>query len=196
MSYLHRSITIAEPSSEPLTLSEAKNQVELAEADTSRDTELTQRIVDAREQVERDSNQLLIQRTVTVKYTFWPACDYLILPWGPVSSITSIAYRDSSNNSQTVSTGDYSLDGPNWRIVFDSDYVFPTLFDRWDAVTVTYVGGYGDTPAEVPGIFKQMMRLLIAYGFDERNQLRNELITGNQKAYNSLLNRVMRATYP
>lgn len=189
-----RSVTIATPASEPLTLDEAKNQCQIPLGDSSRDDELRQRIVDAREVVEGDTQRILISRTVTEKFTTWP--DELLLLWSPVSSITSVTYYDSTNSQQTVSSGDYSLDAFNKRIVFDWDYVTPVLYDRWDAITVTYVAGYGTTPASIPGVLKQMMRLQLAYAFDSRNMLNNEMITGRQLAYQALLNRVIRAGYP
>lgn len=196
-----KSVTLAAPASEPLTLGEAKNQCEIAEGDTSRDVELSERIEGARTVVENDTATLMIQRTVTEKFWDWAFdTDDHFYVWQcyykPVSSITSITYQDSANASQTVSSSDYSLDAANNRIVFVSTWTAPVLYDRWDAITVTYVCGYGTTPYSVPAPLKQLMRLRVAYEFESRNMMRNENIGDNEKAYENLLRRYLRSTYP
>lgn len=74
------------------------------------------------------------------------------LPYEPVTSITSIVYRDTEGTAHTVDIADYRLAGSN-AIVFGTDYNFPTAECAPDAVTITYEAGY---PAEdMPASAKQ-----------------------------------------
>jgi len=71
---------------------------------------------------------------------------------------------------------------------------WPTaIVDRWDAVEVIYVAGY-TSARRVPAIAKQAMLLLVGYYFDANrgdNDRSNDL-----QAYERLVSRFMRSTYP
>lgn len=191
-----KSITVAAATVEPLQLSEVKKHLEIADADTAHDTQLQGMIQEAREQVEHDCQVVLVNRTVTEKFNWSGDEEYWQLYYRPVSSVTSITYYDSTNTQQTFSASLYSLDADRRRVWLGSNAAWPTTYDRWDAITVTYVAGFGANGGSVPQMYKQAMLLLIGYYFEERTMMGNESTTGSFKAYENLLARLKRSNYP
>lgn len=157
------------PATEPLSLDEAKDHLRVDIAD--HDTRITALIVSARECVERVTGRALITQTLTLTLDAFP-CDGIELPRAPVSSITSVTYKDTSGATQTLDTAayQYDLSDVTPRIVPAPGYVWPsTEYGRLAAVTVVYVAGYGAASA-VPASLKHAMRLIIgtlfAFGED------------------------------
>lgn len=181
---------------EPLQLEEVKKHLEIAAGDSTHDDQLQGMIQQAREQVEHDCQVVLVHRTVTEKFNWSGDEEYWQLYYRPISSITSVTYYDSTNTQQTFSASNYSLDADRRRVWLNSNAAWPTTYDRWDGITVTYVAGYGANGGSVPQMFKQAMLLLIGYYFEERTMMGNEVITGGFKAYENLLARLKRSNYP
>lgn len=177
------------PASEPVTLKQAKKQLELAEADDSHDEQLQFLIETSRDNVERDTGMAMLTQTVEhVQAGFTVAIQ---LQRRPVQSITSIQYYDDGNLLQTLSTNIYQLNPSKERIELKYLQDWPTTADRWDAVKVTYVAGY-TSPASVPASLRQMMLLKIGFLFENRDQMTNF----EEKAYDRLVRRWMRPSYP
>lgn len=191
-----KSITLAAATVEPLQLPQVKKHLEIADGDANHDEQLQGMIQEAREQVEHDCQVVLISRAVTEKFNWSGDEEYWQLYYRPVTSVTSITYYDTTNTQQTFSSGLYSLDADRRRIWLNSNAAWPTTYDRWDAITITYTAGYGATRESVPQMFKQAMLLLIGYYFEERTMMGNELITASFKAYENLLARLKRSNYP
>lgn len=189
---LSRPTVVTGPTSEPVTLSEAKKQLFLSESDTSNDVELVNRIQAAREQWEHDTDSVMLTQTLSATVDTFGGRE-IILPSRPVQSISHIKYYDSSDVLQTLSASLYSLDAKERTIRLGWASSWPTTYNRWDAVVVTYVAG-NTSNAAVPAIAKQAMLLLIAYyHFGNRgdNDRPNDL-----RAYESLVRKFMRSTYP
>jgi uncharacterized phiE125 gp8 family phage protein len=177
------------PASEPVTLKQAKKQLELAEADDSHDEQLQFLIETSRDSVERDTGMAMLTQTVEhVQAGFTVAIQ---LQRRPVQSITSIQYYDDGNSLQTLSTNIYQLNPSKERIELKYLQDWPTTADRWDAVKVTYVAGY-TSPASVPASLRQMMLLKLGFLFENRDQMTNF----EEKAYDRLVRRWMRPSYP
>ena len=54
------------------------------------------------------------------------------------------------------------------RIGIKNGYTWPSIQDEINALTVTYVAGYGDAGSDVPGNILQAMRYLIATYYENR----------------------------
>lgn len=161
-------------------------------ADTSSDAEINDRIQAAREQWEHDTDSSVFTQTLSVTAERFGGRE-ILLPMGPVQSVAHVKYYDDANSLQTLSTSLYSVDLKEDAVRLDWDASWPTTYLRWDAVTVTYVAGNA-TVAAVPQIAKQAMLLLIAYyhlGNRGDNDRPNDL-----RAYENLLRRYLRSTYP
>jgi uncharacterized phiE125 gp8 family phage protein len=89
------------------------------------------------------------------------------LPQGPVTSVTSVTYVDTTGDTQTVSSGAYSLDdysNPPWLLpAAGTDW--PATYAAANAVKVRYVAG----AATIDGAVAQALRLLAGLYFDNRN---------------------------
>lgn len=187
-----RPTTTVLPDQEPLTINEVKSHVNLAENDATFDGELVRCIQAAREQWEHDTDSRLMTQTVTVNF------DQLLgqiveLPLRPIQSVESIEYYDSAEAEQTLSTDVYDVDLQRRAVRLRTNQSWPTLAVRWDAVTITYILGYTSRQA-VPAIVKQAMLLLVGYYF-EANRGDNDR-PNDMRAYESLVTRFMRSSYP
>lgn len=88
------------------------------------------------------------------------------LPKTPVQSVSSIAYYDADNASQTLTVSDYYLfkDQEKAWLEPKPNAVWPTTYDRADAVTITFVAGYSTVPQEL----KHAALLLIEHWYEHR----------------------------
>ena len=184
---------VTEPTLEPIDLEAAKRHLFIASTSFIHDEYVTTLIQAAREQWESDTDSAVMSQTLKVTASnFCGSAMYL--PRRPISSITSVTYYDSSNALQTLATSVYALDKQARAIRLKVDQVWPGVeSSRFDAIAVTYVAGVA-TQATVPAIAKQAMMLLIGYYFDANrgdNDRANDL-----RAYESLVLRYMRSTYP
>lgn len=185
----------------PLTVGEVKSQLEIADADTSHD-ELIQNIIYSVTMLyEHDTQQKMTFETWTMTLDQLNG-DYLDLPHRPIDSITHIKYYDSGNTQQTLATSIYALDGStggvpggNSRVLLKYNQDWPDLADRWDAVEVQYVTGYGATAADVPMLHKQAMLAMATTLFEHRGEPL-PVTTKIGTAYEYLTLRFLRPSYP
>jgi uncharacterized phiE125 gp8 family phage protein len=91
----------------------------------------------------------------------------ILLPQGPVTSITSVSYVDAAGATQTLAGSAYSLDDystPQWLLpAVDTDW--PATYATANAVKVRYLAG----AATIDGAAAQAIRLLAGLYFDNRN---------------------------
>lgn len=189
-----RATLVTAPTSEPITLAEARKQCELSPSDTAHDSQLTLLIQAAREQWEHDTDSCCLTQTWSVTLESFYEDDEIYLPKRPIQSITSITYFDGLNAQQTAPTSLYSLDAANRAIRLNYLQIWPMTVDRWDAITVTYVCGY-TSASLVPAIHKQAMLMLVAHYFENRDQLMSDAMQ-SLPVYEMLVRRFMRSNYP
>lgn len=179
------------PSVEPVTLAEAKNHLNLSPSDEAHDEILAQYIAASRQQLETDINFALIVRTMRVKI---PEIASVRLPMGPLATVSSITYFDRDNVSQTLSTSLYSVDTAtdSIRLIGDS---FPSVYDRWDAVTVNYTIGKAANATQVPPLCKSAVLLLVGHYFENRDMLIGSNMA-TMDAYERICRLLHRSSYP
>ncbi|CAN5480344.1 head-tail connector protein [soil metagenome] len=107
--------------------------------------------------------------TQTWRQDFCGFAEPLRLALRPVRSV-SVSYFDADNAAQTLSGGIYA----RWADALGS-YLelvplasWPATYGRRDAVSVTYVAGWGDAPADVPAPIRQAMLLLVGHWYAHR----------------------------
>lgn len=125
-------------------------------SDTSQDAILTRFANAAGRRLEDDTRRILLTTTVQEHYDVWP-WDYLgtvHLHFHPVASVTHVKYYDPDNVQQTWDSAQYDTDLVNEpaRIVVaeGATLTSPSVDQRLNAVTLTYVAGYGTTLDDLP----------------------------------------------
>ncbi len=175
----------AGPSGELLSVDEAKRHLRLYSSDL--DDEIASLVRAARDYCERYTARTLrntVTRTLTLA-KWWPVCrgweryqtrtdrDSLRLPWPPLIAVSSIAYYDTDNASQTLNSSNYAseigADGAG-RIIWTSTATIPAVYDRPDAITITFTTGYtslDSTTAPLPPVALQAMKTRLTVEFNQ-----------------------------
>ena len=163
--------------SEPITASEAAVFLRLDGATDSPTPELTflnSLILASREAVENFLNRTVTERARTLILDDFLTqktgiiSEIILLPFGDVSSVDTIAYVDTDGADQTVAAHILSED----RLTPAFGETWPDTRAQIGAVTITYTAGYADinTPAEngTPKAIVQAMFLIIGDMYDNR----------------------------
>lgn len=152
--YLTRTV---QPQSEPLTLAEAKLFLRI---DNSEEDELVSDLI----RVARHAAEHFLQRSLITQSWMLSFDDYapakVLLPRGPVQSVTSVTLVARDGGETVVSDTTYYLNAGKEALVFD---VTPISH----MVEIDYVTGYGEA-ADVPEDIKQGMLGHIADLYDNR----------------------------
>ncbi len=162
---------VTEPAVEPLSLAEAKAHCKV-DVDDENDL-IDTLIIAARQTVETFTHRALITQTWALKLDDFPdwrtsasAWAAIVLPLPPTQSITSITYLDLNGATQTWDPTFYDTDlpvGPRaspGRVLPAYQQIYPVTRQVPNAVTVTFVAGYGLAVA-VPAAMKAAMKLLV-----------------------------------
>lgn len=156
----------SDPDAEPVLLAEAKLNLRV---DNDEENALITILAQAaREMVEQRIGRSLITQTRTIKMDHFPlSSDTILLPYGPVQSVTSIKYY-VDEVEQTLSSSLYTVDTNSdiARIVIDDSW--PSTDDDINVVTIVYVCGYGASSTNVPKPIKQAIYMLIAHLYENR----------------------------
>jgi len=156
------------PTQRPITLAEAKTWVAVDTVDT--DALIEMLIDSATEQVENLTELALGSRTLEEYFD----CLKLPLELGisPVTAISLIEYRDDVDGTyQTWADTNYDTDLISMpaRISLLPDGTAPTVGSYANAIRVTYTAGY--TSTNMPKRAKQAISLLVADGYDNREDM-------------------------
>ena len=108
-----------------------------------------------------------LRRALVTQTWKWRVCEFPIerriyLPFPPLQSLTSIKYYDADNVEQTFSSSNYGVNPRAFRgfVELNRSASWPGTYERFDAVTLEFVAGYG-AAAAVPQAIKQAALLLI-----------------------------------
>lgn len=137
---------------------------------TTEDTLLGNYIKAARQYAEIFTARAFINQTWRMKMDNWPASE-IILPWSPLSTVTSIYYVNTSGVSTEFAAANYTADTDRepGRVTLAYGCVWPSdLRDIANAITTTYVSGYGATSASVPEEARLAIRMLAAHWYENR----------------------------
>lgn len=132
--------------------------------------------------IESHTRRQLLTATWKLYLSAFPSC--IEIRKSPVASISSITYLDSAGSSQTLATSYYDAFLQREPAEIREAYAqsWPATYEREQAVTVTFVAGYG-AEADVPAQAKHAVRLLVEDMFWGT--------TKNEKAIDNLLSQLM-----
>lgn len=159
------------PTVEPVTLEEAKLHLKI-DSDTTDDTLITALISAARQSAENYTGRAFVNQTWECTMEAFPDDDIVLRP-APLSSITSIIYKDGDGTNQTLSTSvyeanPYSIPGAACLKYSQS---WPTAREIQNSITVTFVAGYGSAASSVPAPIKSAILLLIGHLYEHRESV-------------------------
>lgn len=94
----------------------------------------------------------------------------LWLPYAaPLGAVTGVTYYDTANAQQTLASSVYTVpaDEEPASLLLASGQSWPSVYDREDAVSVTYTVGVTDA-ATVPAALRQAVLLLAGHFYENR----------------------------
>lgn len=162
-----RARLITQPSSEPISLSDAKAHLRVTS--NAEDVLISQRISMIRHYCENQTQISLMPQTWEL-VSDWFCCE-MLLPHPPVQSIASIKYFDVDGVEQTIPSADYVLDNIDdlhARVVPASGKEWPKVAYGTNVVRIRYVAGYPDANA-VPGPIQLYILAHLARWFINRS---------------------------
>lgn len=156
---------VTAPTAEPVSLAELKHHCKV---DLDDDDGLLRALgAAAREWMETALDRQLVTATWKVRYDRFPG-SYWELPYPPLVSAT-IAYKDTALVAQTLSSSVYNV--VTWQtpgaIELKNGQAWPATGIAPDAVTVTFVAGYG-VPSAVSDLVKAGIKLLAGHWYANR----------------------------
>lgn len=159
---------ITAPTELAITLAEAKAQLNIETTFTDDDTLITASIHAAAKYVEK-----LIQGPLMSQVWELQLEDFkqiIEVQKGLISTVDSLKYYDSANADTTVAASNYQQDLSSVpaRIILNSAYSSPSVYDRFDAVRLRFTAGYA-TAATVPEDVKQVIKLLVTHFYEQRS---------------------------
>lgn len=168
------------PAISPVTLAESKADLRVQHAAEDALIEsLIAAATDAMDVPNGAVNKALITQTWTLSVRHPDRLWRVYLPITPVQSITSITYYDTDNVQQSLVVDDFHLYGDeDWAyIVPKENKEWPSVYKRLDAITVTFVAGFGSATNDVPESIRQAIRLTVAHWYEHRTAVVTGTIT-------------------
>jgi len=156
------------PTSEPVTLPEAKTQCRVDLDDE--DDLITGYIAAARRWCERVDRRAFCTQTWQLWLDAWPNGNAITLRMPPLQSVSSIVYYDDADQATTLAASNYYVDTVSepGRVVLRSTASWPSATLREaNGVCVTFVAGWA-AAADVPRTIKQAILLIVGHWYENR----------------------------
>ena len=169
------------PAELPLTLEEVKDHLHVT--GTTDDAMITAYLDSAVDQFDGARgilNRALVTQTWEMKRDGFPSRGYFDLPLPPLQSVTSITYLDSNGDSQTLATSKYRVLNANdemnrGRIELEYGESWPSTYSVQQAVTVTFIAGYG-ARNDVPPNTRHLIAATVKGSYDKRMPMEAEAL--------------------
>jgi len=143
----------------------AKNHLRVTSSDD--DTLITSLITAAQEMVQKYTGTFL-QRTGLTFYSDY-FIDFMDLHAGPLLTITSVQYKNTSDATITVSASDYQLDGKSYPARLRLTTIPTEIKDELNAINIQTISGY-DTD-DRPQALVSAMLLIIGHLYENRQDV-------------------------
>lgn len=176
INYTSHKIT-AESSNVPVSLEDARIHLRMDDL-THDDLYIESLIYAVCGWVERTYSLALLTKTVEEYHSKFPdfSTSEIWLNVGPLQSVTSVKYIDSSGTEQTWGSSEYAAKVLRHTgfIIPKPDYSWPTdVAVRPDAVKITYTTGFGTGPDSVPHYIKLGVLAMVGRFYTNREDPAN-----------------------
>jgi len=162
------------PTEYPVSIDEVKDHIrwESTAGDTAQLMVYLRSVVEQMDGAEGLLNRALVTQTWEWKLDRFPV-DVIHVPLPPLQSVTSIAYIDTAGVTQTLASSGYkvlNVDSPTRAGLIEEAYgeVWPATRDESEAVTLTFVAGYGGRD-EVWEPIRHLLLFAIQDAYDRRS---------------------------
>ena len=128
------------------------------------------RLVATAEAVMRNLGISVITTAFQGRLPAFPDGRIIALPVAPLVSVTSVTYYDADNTQQTLDASKYTVDSyavPG-QVQLAYTEIWPTTYDRTDAVEIEWTAGYGATSATAPADLLHAIELLVGHWYENR----------------------------
>ena len=173
----------AAPKKRAVDLGALKRSLRLSESDETHDPLLIMLIDSATEMLEHDTTQQLITAQFEYLQDGGAACDWISLPMRPLQSVELV-----SVNGEDI-TGSCVLDTGRRVITRNDGGSFAGT--GANGIVVQFTAGYGDTFGTVPSLMRSAICLMAGKLFQNPTMTLNELITGGDRQYESIVARFL-----
>lgn len=159
---------ITAPTALALTLDDAKSQLNIEPEFTQDDSLIESCIHAAAAFVEKRMQGALMAQTWEAQLIDFKST--IELKKSNITDITAVKYYNLSNVDTTVNSSDYQKDLASVpaRLIFNTGYAWPSVYDRFDAVRVTFSAGYASAAA-VPYDLRMALKLLVTHFYENRS---------------------------
>jgi len=184
---------VTQPTSEPVSLEEAKKHLIVDADDTSEDTLIYGCISAARKAAESFLGRSLITQTWDLYLDSFPNADFIDIPFPPLASVTHVKYKATDyGTTATLTTWaatNYIVDTINEpgsiRLAYGISW--PTTYGEAQDVQIRFVCGYGNASA-VPQNIKQAILLKLTDLYENRGDTERSFVTNTlEQAFEALL---------
>jgi uncharacterized phiE125 gp8 family phage protein len=157
------------PTTEPITLAQAKVQCKLEPDYDDEDEALSIYIQAARELVEEITGRSLISQTRVLRLDSFPQCYDVYLDYGRLISVTTLQYcATEADTLTTIAASEYWTDTHSEIPRLTVKTSWPSTYDRPNAVVITYVAGYGTTASSIPAPLIEAVKRIVASMYEHR----------------------------
>ena len=182
------------PAELPLTIDELISHLNATGATESQRADMMAYLRSAVDQLDGDMgllNRALVTQTWQLKLDAFPSRGYFDLPLAPLQSVSSITYLDSNGDSQTLAASKYRVLNANdamnrGRVELEYGENWPSTYSVQQAVTVTFVAGYGARNA-VPHHTRHLILFAVKEAYDHRTPVEAQTMM-RSPAYEGLFN--------
>lgn len=158
-------ILIAHPTSEPLSLAEAKGFLRIEHDDD--DTVIETMIIAARTHIETLTRCAMIAQTWRFIRDSWPDEGRIALRRGPLLSIEDVRIFNSEGIASSLDSESFVIDRAA-NVVASPVWTLPVPGRVIAGIEIDAVLGFGGAADAVPEDLRQAMRLLVAHWYEHR----------------------------
>lgn len=157
------------PTAFPVDLQEAKRHLNIQH--NNHNTYINQLIDTAIAYCEMVTWRKFMEQTIDYYLSAFPDEDYILLPFGELSSVTSIIYTESDDSSTVMSNTEYSVDTMGDKIMLDYGESWPSAtLAELNPIKITYVCGWTNRE-DVPAPIKQAISLCVGHWYANREPM-------------------------